>query len=338
MTPWTTWTIAATVAAALSSGSAQAQQETWVSSLTPGDALFVGWAHTLPHGDLWFHCAGSPDGRPRSPYANGIPPAFTHGLTVELRHAALGAGGPGAVRGDISLAVDGTRYALPPMTYRNHGGLAGWVVDLSMGDALFTDIRDGGAITLFAGDTPIASHAGAIATAVAEVTRFCADQYARTGTPLPAHAAAAVSAAPAPQAAAADTVARMVDTVRAHCGEPFDILPDQPSWTTVELNGDGRPDTILFWSAVSCRVGPYARSIGGGNCGASQCLTSIFISGTGRGAQADAEFFTQGPVIDPARPGEVGFALRLGACREAGLMPDCVTWHRWTGTELVRTN
>jgi len=328
---------------------AVAQEETWISSLTPGDAAFVGWAHTLPHGPLWFHCAGRPDGRPISPYGASIAPDFTHALTVELRHQALGTAAPGATRGDISLEIDETRYQLPPLDFRVHAGLSGWFVDLSMGDALFDDIRNGGSVTVYAGATPIATHAGAISTAVTEVTGFCADQFTRAGVPVPQHAAGAVAApgttpSPVPGVAtpppqpSLETFNRMVGTVRAHCGEPFDIDPEQNGWTTTELNGDGEPDTVLFWGAVSCRSGPFAGSAGGGNCGASQCLTSIFISGTGRGTAADAELFSQGPVFDPTRPGEVGFVARLAVCRQAGLMPDCLTWHRWTDTGLVRTN
>ena len=334
--------IAAAGLLALCAGGAAAQ-ESWITSLTPGDASFVGWAHTLPHGPLWFHCAGDAQGRPVSPYGGAIAPAFTHGLTVELRHTALGTAAPGAVRADVSLDVDGTRYQLPPMDYRTSGSLGGWFADLSMGDALFADIRDGGTITVFASATAIATHEGAIGPAVAEVTRFCAEQFAQAGQPLPQHAAAAFAggapgAATAPGVPPLDTMGRMVDHVRAHCGEPFDIVPEYNGWTQTDLNGDGAPDTILFWGAVSCRIGTFAGSVGGGNCGASQCLTSVFVSGTGRGAEPDAEFFSQGPVLDPARPGEIGFAVRLAVCRDAGLMPDCVSWHRWTGTELVRIN
>lgn len=323
--------------------SAAAAQENWITSLTPGDVSFVGWAHTLPHGPLWFHCAGDANGRPISTYSGAIAPAFTHGLTIELRHAQLGTAAPGAVRGDISIDVDGTRYQLPPMDFRTQGTLSGWFVDLSMGDPMFTDIRDGGTITVFAGASAIASHSGAIGPAVSEVTRFCAEQFAQAGRPLPEHAAAAFSglarrAGPMAPSAPQDTMERMIAAVRAHCGDPFDIIPEYNGWTQTDLNRDGAPDTILFWGAVGCRVGPFAGSVGGGNCGASQCLTSVFVSGTGRGAEPDAEFFTQGPVLDPARPGDIGFGLRLGACREAGLMPDCVTWHRWTGTQLVRIN
>jgi hypothetical protein len=317
-----------------------AQQETWMSSLTPGEGAYFGSTHTLPHGPLWFICSGSRDGRPIDDGFADLPAPYT--LTVELRHDALGRAAGPDMRGDLRIGVDDVIYQLPPLRFSPRKSWVSWSVHLSMSDAMLADIMDGGTVTAYAGDTVLSRHLGAIGRNLSDTIGFCIEEHLRTGLPVPAHAMAAVSAMRAGgQAAAAaptapETDRRMRDHVEGYCTVPAEIAPDNVYAT--ELNGDGRPDTVLFWGGVDCLGGPNDTAFGAGNCGASQCLTSVFISGTGRGSLPDAELYTQGPVFDAGRPGQIGFALRLAACRETGLMPDCIMWQRWTGTGLQRVN
>lgn len=320
---------------------ATAQQETWTSSLTPGDLLYVGWTHTLPHGPLWFSCGGTRQGTPLAD--DFAEPAAPYTLTVELRHEALGRAAGATTRADLRIGVDDTVYALPPVRFSPQKPWISWSVHLSMNDAMLADIMDGGDLTVYSQDTVLSRHAGEIGRHLSDTVGFCIEEHLRTGLAVPEHAMPAVSrmqagvrdiAGGAPTAPQTDR--RMRDHVAGFCVADARIAPD--SVFTTELNGDGRPDTVLFWGGVDCLGGPYDALVGGGNCGASQCLTSVFISGTGRGSLPDAELFSQGPVLDPGRPGLVGFGLRLAVCQEAGLMPDCVTWHRWDGTGLQRVN
>ena len=312
-----------------------AQQETWMSSLTPGEGAYVGSTHTLPHGPLWFICGGTRSGAPIDDGFATLPSPFT--LTLELRHDALGSASGPDRRDDLRIAVDDVVYQLPPMQFSPRKPWISWSEHLSMSDAMLADIMDGGVVTVLAGETALSRHDGALGRHLSDTVGFCIEEHLRTGLPVPAHAMDAVarmrSGAPAGPTAP-ETERRMRDHVAAYCAADAEITPD--SITTVEINGDGRPDTVLFWGGVDCLGGPNDTMIGAGHCGASQCLTSVFVSGTGRGSLPDAELYSQAPVLDPARPGLIGFAVRLAVCRDAGLMPECTTWHRWTAAGLTR--
>jgi hypothetical protein len=329
--------LAAAFAALGFATAATAQQESWTSSLLPAEGAYFGAAHTVPHGPLWFACNGARDGRPIDDGFADLQAPFT--MTLELRHEALGRAATAETRADLRMAVDDVIYQLPPLRFSPRKQWISWAVHLSMGDAMLTDIMDGGAVTVLAGERILSRHGGALGQELSNTMGFCIEEHLRTGLAVPDHAMAALarmrSGAPAGPALP-QTDRRARDHAAGMCGGQAEIAPD--SLTRVEINGDGRPDTVLFWSGVDCIGGAMAGMIGGGNCGASQCLTSVFVSGTGRGTLPDAELFSQGVVLDPARPGLVGFGLRLAACRDAGLMPDCITWHRWTASGLVRVN
>ena len=328
----------ATLVALGVAGHATAQQENWISSLLPAEGSYFGSAHTVPHGPLWFSCNGSRDGTPVADGYADLQPPYT--LTLELRHDALGRADGPITRGGLRIGVDQTIYQMPAMRFSPDKQWISWSVHLSMSDPLFADIMDGGTVTVYAGEVLLSRHEGAIAQNVTDTIGFCIEEHLRTGVPVPPHAQAAVAQMQGgvPSGPTAPTTdRRMRDHVAAICGAPAQIDGDRVF--TTEVNGDGRPDTILFWGGVTCLGGPNAETFAAGKCGASFCLTSIFVSGTGRGSLPDDEFLSgEGPVFDPARPQLLGIGLPQSACLESGLMPTCLAWFRWTGADFQRVN
>lgn len=313
--------------------------QTWSVRTNDSGALLTAVAHA-PEFSLSFLCtAPAPRGRPLLETGEHEAQRTDGPFTVILT-AGDSLMDPYADASTLSarMTLDGTTFGLPPMPWDEL--FWNWSVTLPMTDPMVLQavsarsmIFDGGRGTAW--QYPV----DGLSDALTQALRFCAQGWQRAGHTVPGALVPVVGeTAPAPVSAPAgqgqDTEARMRAEVNAHCGGSYRI--EDEGIIRPDVNADGVADTVLFWGAVSCFAGDYAGMIGGGVCGASQCATEVFLSGGTGGSEF--ELYSQGPVLDPGRPGEIGFGMNLSSCQGMGLMPACVAWYRWDGRELSRTN
>lgn len=322
----------------------------WRVSTFDNGAWFQGYA-ALQNGDVELICGGrSVEGLPLpqtdEPFITEPYTLYLNLWSPDLPRGTISASGTSRL--DAAFVVDGVRYRLPALNWTEMN--AHWLHWLSFGDPFLQALRTAETLRLdVAGGAVYDVPTDGLGDAVFAMLTYCDARWQRSATPVPDHAAQAVEAlraavsnatANAPAAPRHQTpdrvqaMARLESTLSGHCQGPYEVSPESMTWT--DLNSDGDQDLVFYWASLRCRQGLWADAPGGGNCGTSQCLASVFLSGSETSVEADAETMAQGVQTDPGRPGQIGFNRRLTVCTELQLGDECVDWMQWRNGALER--
>jgi hypothetical protein len=99
------------------------------------------------------------------------------------------------------------------------------------------------------------------------------------------------------------------------------------------LDGDGAPDYVIAWDAITC-AGPVPRPY----CGASQCAVDLFVSSAFRPGARPETIYAAAVSIGPGPGGldVLQLAGRLANCREPDAPTDCIFHWAWRNGTLER--
>ena len=219
-------------------------------------------------------------------------------------------------RSDMMIVIGSRGYGLPPVRLNELTGL--WETDLLATDAVFAAIAAAPVVELrsSAGVTPLTT--AGFGQAHARLLSHCQSMFTAIGLPW--------SVVPPPTMRQA---ARLSAT--AGCGGPADIGPE--AILTGEIDGDGQPDVVLDWRAVTCRNGPRHPF-----CGAAMCSASVFLSSRHATTGSPEEFLALGVRLQPLSNGRMAVAVggSLADCSQTTGQAPCEFLYWWNGAAMVR--
>lgn len=306
-----------------------AAAQTWTGGAQDSGVLVSAWT-SAPEASLSMFC--------NTPSRAGVHPFATEEHEVQrtdpfqfvLRFSEALAGTQYGMRLDqVTMTIDGTAYRLPPVMYDELWG--DWSLGLRMDDPILAAMGRAGSLLLDPGQGTAYSYpTDGLAGNVQRMLSVCVTSWAQLGQPVPA-TLAGFQGGPGTVPAIAPEF-RMRASLYASCEGPFRLDPD--AVTETDLDQDGTADVTVFYGGVECLSGIHGQ--GAGLCGASQCLTSTFLSS--RQGESDFDLYAQNVVIDPARPAQLGLVARYRVCEDLRLQPDCIAWYVWRGGQMQRIN
>ncbi|MGR3711350.1 MAG: hypothetical protein ACU0A9_18130 [Alterinioella nitratireducens] len=314
-------------------GAASAQGWTVRTDFTEG-WFFAGAG--IEGGPISFNCADhypgadwsyGEGGGPYDPYIIQISMNQTIGVPGEANWAN------NAPRNDVIFVIGNTGYQLPDVRWNEMVGE--WSTQISVGDPLVTALLAGGEAQLWAegalvGDLPAAGLSSSVAGAI----NFCDSHWIASGAPLPSHAAITMQTLrDRPSSGATNMEQAMLDYVTGICFGAAQVRADAIGRS--DFDGDGVEDVMVHWSGVSCQQGDLANLRGGGNCGASNCLTSVFVSSAIGAGNGPYEVLALSARVASENGSDILLGVDPGTCTELGLQPACIARQRWNGAQFV---
>lgn len=314
--------------------------------LLAGPVAAQGWTARTDFTEGWFFAGAGTEGGPISfncaghypgadwAYGEGGGPYDPYIVHISMNQTIGVAAFSDGPRNDVIFVIGNTGYQLPDVWWNEM--LGEWGTHISVGDPLITALLAGGDAQLWAGGVLVGDLPGAgLSSSVAGALNFCDSHWIASGAPLPSHAAITIQTLrDRPSGGAGGNMEQaMLDYITGHCAGAAEVRADAVGRS--DFDGDGVEDVMVHWSGVSCQQGAYAGLHGAGNCGASNCLTSVFVSSSVGAGNGPYEVLSLSARPDPSSATDILLGVGAPTCAQLNLQPDCIARQRWNGTAFA---
>ncbi len=313
-----------TLALAVMASPVLAVAQGWEFNTFDDGSYFSAAIRTEP-GPAFALLCGERSPRGLSPQQTGnMEPDITRPDSVRLFFddaAISGFDGATLERQDVLLVVGSTGYRLPTIIWDEL--FSAWQTDLQANDPVFNVIAGQPEFELRSADRSVVVPANGFGAAFAQLTAHCQAMFTAIGKPWATVPAAQPSA---PVRAGMREVAEA--SIRTGCGGPAQL--DANAILTGNIDGDGREDVVVDWSAITCSGG-YPRPF----CGAAMCSATVFVSQGFDASEGPADLLAAGVRLIDLNNGNNGVVTggSLSMCQQRGTTSCDFIWY-WDGNDL----